>query len=251
MSEPLTEPVEPDAPEEPEAPEEPVAPADEPDEEEAEEAADEPDAPADEPDEPVSHGATPEEWEARFKKSDQRFGTYERAVYGIFEDDAHDLIPCPLCLGAVRGFVDKNAAGRVPPEQADLVKHFLGLARPIEYPHSSQHRTCPECDGTGRVTTGSKVPGQENIGCGACNERGWLGPAVAPSNGHTELPEGVTGPTVFGVETSQEDVDEWNEPRILPDGRQNPNFGKMPHRKILVEPWGITAGLTAQDAVSA
>jgi hypothetical protein len=46
----------------------------------------------------------------------------------------------------------------------------------------------------------------------------------------------------------QPDVDEWQEPRILPDGRENPNYGMMPHRKMLVEPWGVTAGLRAEPA---
>ena len=36
-----------------------------------------------------------------------------------------------------------------------------------------------------------------------------------------------------------------NEPRILPDGRQNPNFGKWPQYKIQVAPYGVTAGLNA------
>jgi hypothetical protein len=44
-----------------------------------------------------------------------------------------------------------------------------------------------------------------------------------------------------------DEVDEWDEPRILPDGRENPNFGKMPNRKIPVEPWGVTAGLNAMS----
>ena len=41
-------------------------------------------------------------------------------------------------------------------------------------------------------------------------------------------------------------MDEWGEPMILPDGRENPNYGRMPHRKMLVEPYGVTANLRAE-----
>lgn len=229
-----------------ETPEMPETP--EQDEEPAE--VEQPGEAAPSPAEPQGSGASEAEWETRFKKAGQRFDTYQRAIFGIFEEDAHDLVQCPLCL-QVPGFVDKNAAGRVPQEQADLVKTFLGISRPIEYPHSSQHRTCGECDGLGKVTTGSRVPGKETVGCAACSGAGFIGPqtTVAPANGHVE-PVAVAALEDLGT-GARDDVDEWNEPRILPDGRENPNFGRMPHRKIQVEPWGVTAGLTAQDAVTA
>lgn len=245
-TEPVTEPTEPTT--EP-APTEPTEPT-QPDEEPAQpEQADEP-APS--PPEPQS-GATQEEWEARFSKSEQRFKTYERAVFGIFEDDAHDLIDCPLCLGPVRGFIDKNALGHFPPEQVALVKQVIGITAEMEYPASSKYHTCTECDGTGRVTTGSKVAGQENIGCGECNERGWIGPevAVAATNGHVENTATNANPPAPPSDLSTPDPDEFNQPRVLPDGRLNPNYGRRPNFWIEVPPWGSTQGLTAQDAVSA
>lgn len=254
MSEPTPEPVEPTEPTteptEPTTEPEPVEPTEpaEGDEEPAE--VEQPGEAAPSPAEPQGSGASEAEWEARFKKAGQRFDTYQRAIFGIFEEAAHDLVQCPLCL-QVPGFVDKNAAGRVPEEQAALVKTFLGISRPIEYPHSSQHRTCGECEGLGKVTTGSRVPGKETVGCAACSGAGFIGPqtTVAPANGHVE-PVAVAALEDLGT-GARDDVDEWNEPRILPDGRENPNFGRMPHRKIQVEPWGTTAGLTAQDAVTA
>src|SRR5690349_623992 len=153
-TEPTTEPTEPTTEPEPVEPTEPAEGDDEPAE------VEQPGEAAPPPAEPQGSGASEAEWEARFKKAGQRFDTYQRAIFGIFEDDAHDLVQCPLCL-QVPGFVDKNAAGRVPDEQAALVKTFLGISRPIEYPHSSQHRTCGECEGLGKVTTGSRVPGKE------------------------------------------------------------------------------------------
>lgn len=236
--------------EQPDAPQTPQEPAEAPDTSPEPEAPENGDEVSAEPDVPQQAGLTPEQWEKRFKTAEQRFATYERNIYSIFEEDAHDLIPCPLCLGAVRGFVDKNAAGRVPEEQADLVKHFLGIARPIDYPHSSQHRTCPECEGLGKVTTGSRVPGKETIGCGACHELGYIGPAPSRTNGQVDVPSAVTGPTVFSEQLPADDRDEWDQPRLLPDGRENPNFGRTPKYWINVEPWGDTRGLTAQDKVA-
>jgi hypothetical protein len=189
-------------------------------------------------------------WEARFRKIEQSFNTYSRAVERQLADDATDFIRCPLCLGATPGFVNRHAAGRIPAEQADVVKTFLGLARPVDYPSSSQHRKCDSCQGLGKVATGSQVPGKEIIMCGVCSGNGFVGPAplapAAASNGS----EGVTGPTVYGDEPAPADRDEWDQPRLLPNGHDNPNFGRMPNHWIQVEPWGDTRGLTAQDAVT-
>lgn len=189
-------------------------------------------------------------WDAALAKVDRSFTTYQRAIERELGDDAEQYVPCPLCLATPRGFVHPAEAGRVPAEQADIVKHFLGLARPVDYPASSQHRRCQECDGLGKVATGSAVAGKETIMCGVCSGNGFVGPAplvpLAAANGS----EGVTGPSVFGAETLPADRDEWDQPRLLPNGHDNPNYGRMPNHWIQVEPWGDTRGLTAQDAVA-
>jgi len=204
--------------------------------------------------EPELHaaGASEADWEERFRKAGQRFGTYERALFQIFEEDAHDLVRCPLCLD-VPGFVDKNAAGRVPDEQADLVKHFLGLARPIEYQQLPGFRACTTCGGEGKGSTGSHVPGKDTITCPTCHGAGYEAPQGFTSNGggDRDAASALSGPTVYGNDLEQGDRDEWEQPRILPDGRENPNYGRTPKYWIQVAPWGDTRGLTAQDAVTA
>ena len=196
-----------------------------------------------EPAQPAS--MSPEQFEKRATSAETRFKTYASAIGKLYEEDAQYLTPCPLCPDQHKGFVDVRHAGRVPKEIQDAIRMYFGIAREQDYAHSQVHRTCPQCEGKGKVATGSNVPEHATVICPDCGGRGYVGPqTVAATNGHA-----VTGPTVLGLELpetqARDDVDEWNEPRILPDGRENPNFGRMPNRKILVEPYGVTAGLNA------
>lgn len=241
MNEPETEPLETsDEPEQGDENETPAEPAVDPDEE--------PERTPEDVTEPAPHGLTPEALEKRARNAEQRFERYAKGLADLYEEESLRWLPCPLCPDQFKGFVSMDDAGRVPQEVQEAVKMFLGIAREQDYSHSTSHRTCPECEGKGKVATGSTVPGNETISCPNCLGKGYVGPPVAaPSpNGN------VTGPTVLGAEVvpsqAREDVDEWDEPRILPDGRENPNFGRMPNRKILVEPYGVTAGLNALSA---
>lgn len=202
--------------------------------------------------EPESKGLTPEEWDEHLDKIAKRFATYTRAVGDILAEQATDLLPCPLCLGQVPGFVNRQAAGRVDPEQADLVKHFLGLARPVELKPLPGYRACESCGGEGKGYTGSHNPEHATITCLDCHGRGYKSDAaVAPPNGNGVPPVTLPATSLPGTDLSQGDTDEWNQPKLLPDGRDNPNYGRAPSYWIQVPPWGDTRGLTAQDVVPA
>lgn len=192
---------------------------------------------------------TPESIEKRSRSAEQRFARYGKGIEELYADTEARLYECPLCPSQHKGYVDLNFAGLIPDEIADAVKGYLGMARPIAYKPSPRYRTCPECDGEGKVATGSHVPDKQTAQCEGCQGRGYESTTGQPiSNGHT----GLTGPTVENFEqafTSNDEVDSWGEPRLLPDGRENPNFGRMPNHKVLVEPWGVTANLTAFDQV--
>jgi hypothetical protein len=241
--------TEPQATEEPEIPFEGL---DEPDESEQDDSPDGDDFGQDDEDdaqqEPEAQGPqelTPEQLEKRAKACETSFRTYTRTVTRQYAEEAQYLTECPLCPDQHKGFVDVRQAGYVPQEIQDAVRLYFGIAREQDYTRSRRYRTCDECDGKGKVSTGSNVPEHATIQCQECGGRGYIGPPTQhQENGHV-----TSGPTVYGLEPPQsqamDDVDEWDEPRILPDGRENPNFGKMPNRKILVEPWGVTAGLNA------
>lgn len=190
---------------------------------------------------------TPEQLEAAAKKTETSFKTYTRAVERNYEGLPQVLVECPLCPDQHKGFVDARAAGYVPDEIQDAVRLFFGIQREQSYELDTDYIECPKCKGKGKVGLPTHVAGKDTMGCRRCGGNGYLPPSnEAPSNGHVE-----TGPMVYGLEPPAtqafDEVDEWDEPRILPDGRENPNFGKMPNRKIPVEPWGQTAGLNAMS----
>lgn len=237
-----------------ETPDEAQEPAGEPESPDEPDGADEPDEEPDEPQEaaqtPVPVGLTPELLEKRSRSAEKRFETYERGIRGLYDEEAANFLPCPLCPSDHKGLVDVRFAGRIPDEIEADVKAYLGLARPVELRQSTRTRECPSCGGEGDVLSGSKKATQKIKPCEDCKGYGFV-PPPGEAQGN-----GMTGPTQFSPETLErvlqepDDRDEWGEPRILPDGRENPNFGRMPNRKVLVDPWGVTAGLSAFDAVS-
>lgn len=243
MSEPQTEEThEPETPEAPE-PETPEGePESEPDEAPESEPAEEEPTPA--------PAVTPEEIEARAKVSARAFQTYTRKVFETFEDQSHDLIECLLCPDMHKGYLNIHDAGRVPKDIVENVQTFLGITREREYAQLPGFQECPTCHGEGKGATGSHVPGKNVVTCPDCMGSGYRGPVVAQRNGHEEHAEALTGPTVFGTEPLPGDRDEWDQPRILPDGRENPNYGRTPKYWVDVAPWGETRGLTAQDAAA-
>jgi len=242
---------------------EPAAPApDDGEEAEAEEADTEssPETPVSdepEPDDPSSQSSTaPEDSQEQPGLSDHEFQKIARDAASDWKrlrartidrwgPDGQRLVDCPLCLEQHKGLIDPAHAGQYPKEIADAVMGFLGMQVERNYKSSGKHNQCSFCDGEGKVATGSNVPEHRNVTCPECKGFGYTPPpgtaTAAPANGagdgsfvHDPHEDIVTG-----------DFDNWNEPRLLPDGRQNPNYGKQPAFKTSVEPYGVTAGLGA------
>src|SRR5579864_7403959 len=228
--EPLTEPETGDEPEQgDETPEEP----------------EEPEQPAGEPQEPAEGAISQEQANTAMKKSEQRWKNYRAAVLELWGPYAPNLLDCPLCFDSHKGFVDINDAGQYPEDLKQAALQFLGFSREVEYKQSPRHHACEFCDGEGKVSTGSHVGSHRTVTCPECKGYGYL-PPPPPTQASNGVPTDLG--TLHELEEpagATDEVDEWQEPRILPDGRENPNFGRMPHRKILVEPWGVTAGLRA------
>jgi hypothetical protein len=186
--------------------------------------------------------------EKAFKKVESAAKGYITTINRSFEDIAIALEPCPLCFTRIPGFVDMEYAGAVPQELKDATMAYMGFAREQDYQPDPGITTCRSCGGLGKTATGSKVPGNETTTCRVCLGYGYEPP---PSSSPTNL---ISAPATHHpageapVPVATGDVDISGEPRILPDGRQNPNFEKWPQYKIPVEPYGVTANLTAQDA---
>lgn len=191
-------------------------------------------------------GPSEADMEARIAKAERATKRYVSQVSAALEEEATNLIECPLCLSFARGFLHLGDRGNVPEDVQKAVRLWFGEAQEVEYPPSSQHRTCAQCRGYGKVGTGSLVPDWATIVCASCNGKGFTGPPSAATNGHVHEQDAQHLADTPIQSGSPEDVDPTGEPRLLPDGRQNPNFGRWPQYKIEVPPWGITAGLLSE-----
>lgn len=204
---------------------EPAEPADDPVEPEAdpEELDGEPDddltESGEEPDADPSSEAAPgvaesrllteRELEKRAQKLDAENTRHAKRVGEIMEDDAADLIPCPVCMDTIAGWVYPPDVAEPSPEQVSRIRQFAGLPDYTNFRQVPWAHECSSCGGLGKVITGSKVMGAEVTGCRECNERGWIntGTSANGTNGGTviELPA-TTGPTIYGTNEPDERV---------------------------------------------
>jgi hypothetical protein len=168
-----------------------VTPVPEPDQDEAdEEAATEPTVPQEPEDGPAElsadHGPTQEEWEERHREAEAKFRTYTRAVGKIYEEQANDYLPCPLCSDPPAGFIHPASVGQFPDEVMGAVMMLLGQTNTGDVPDDPYSHPCATCGGWGVVRTGSRVPNQEVRGCLDCRGLGYQ-----PNEPAGEPPAGV------------------------------------------------------------
>ena len=232
---------------------EPVEPAAEPgldEEADDDEAATGTEAGGLEP-EPTPEQPTDEERSKMFAKIDRSFSTYKSAVERNLDDELPDWLFCPLCAaGSVPGFVNRHDLGRVPDEVTANVKTFLGFARETDYPEATGIGTCRDCAGLGKVSTGSRVAEHMTITCPACKGYGYVPPpgAGAIIGGGNGTIEHANSEALADLE--QPERDNWGEPRVLPDGTLNGNYGKMPQFKQVHPVYGVTASLAPEELIS-
>lgn len=179
-------------------------------------------------------------------KLGKSFETYAKKVGETYGKNAQYLAECPLCPTNHKGYVDLRYAGQVPGEVASEVYAYLTATDVGTYEQDPGTKTCPVCAGKTQVRTGALSGQWITRTCPNCGGYGFMPPptevvgskGVGGSGGVIALVPEDTGPS--------EDVDEWGEPRILPDGTLNSNFGMMPNRKQVHPIYGVTANLTAQ-----
>lgn len=199
----------------------------------------------------ANDGMSDTEAEAIRKQAFTDWNRFRERTIARWKSEGSHLLDCPLCLDSHKGLVDVRDAGMYPKEIVDNVMSFLGLAREQDYKQSASHTPCSFCDANGKVSTGSHVAEFTTVPCPECKGYGYTPPpgaggtvtaiGAAPSAAQVGVPDDIqTG-----------EIDNWGELRVLPDGRPNPNFGKQPSFKVLVEPYGVTANLTALDSPAA
>lgn len=206
---------------------------------------DEPERESETPPEPKPQGLTERELEARFRSVERAGKAYVRKLEEAFGPDFEQFLSCPMCAADFPGYIHIGKVGGFPREIVSQTNEVMTGFKQVEYKQLPGFQTCPTCDGEGKGLTGSRVPGKEQADCPHCQARGYLAPLAEQANGHAAVPPtALTAPDVPAFQ-SDEDVDSWGEPRTLPDGRDNPNFGRMPQFKQLIAPYGVTANLTA------
>ena len=206
-----------------------------------------PAAPDDAPPPPV-HGLTPDEIDKRFAKAEQSWKTYERSIDSNLDCVREQIKDCPLCFTGPRGFVNLAQLGNQSDELKRVVMECIGLSAAREYKQADDIQTCPKCDGEGYLATGSHVFTASTILCPTCKGYGCAPPPVDDETA-TPVPAPTVAPVTAAAPPAIDPLgDPFKEPVTLPDGRANPNFGKMPQFKVPVPPWGSTAGLQADGS---
>lgn len=222
-------------------------PAEQPAEEEAAEEEEQPEPTTEpEPSEPQD-----EERTKAFGRIDASFKTYGRNVEKQLSDEITDWLYCPLCAaGAVPGYVNRHDLGRIPEEVQANVQTFLGFQREQEYAQNPDTRTCETCGGKTKVKTGATAGDYQLDKCPTCKGYGFTPPPgyVAGSGGGNGHVTDETAAALADLDTPERD--NWGEPRILPDGSPNSNFGKMPQFKTVHPKYGVTANLSPEELIS-
>lgn len=227
------------------------APEPEPDEEEAAEAEEA--APIDTDEEPDNAAAQPtDEERAKFAKGmTTRWNTYKTSVEKFMAEDAQHYMYCPLCSASeTPGYFANGAIGRVPEEIVANVKTVLGYAREQEYEQDPDTRPCPKCKGKTKVKSGA-IDGDYILrGCDTCAGYGFVPPPGTPSTARAAngTPAELVAAAIADVDLPERD--NWGEPRVLPDGTVNSNFGKMPQFKTVHPTFGVTANLSPEELIS-
>lgn len=171
------------------------------------------------PDEDAQPDADADEAQARaiqnerdlLKRDSRLSAEHERHAKRLGEimgDDAGDLIPCPVCMDGIDGYVFLPEVQQLSDEAISRIRQVIGLPDYSTFRQAPDAHACPDCDGLGEVVTGSHVPGYETKTCGLCMKKGWVGTGEAQANGHVPPVEDapVTGPTVYATNEDDPEV---------------------------------------------
>jgi hypothetical protein len=203
-------------------------PEPEPEEEEAEEGTLPPEP---EPEPEPEQGYSESDLEAMRGRLDKEATRHSNRLSEIMGEMASLLEPCELCTPELAGFHWPTATETARDE---LHGRLLDVLRnPAEAPlaDSPNTETCPDCNGWGNVLSGSRVANHKRIACPTCKGLGYK-----PKGGqHIENTSGATVHTMPvaapDVDVPPADADPFGSPRLLDDGQENPNYGKMPQFK--------------------
>ena len=151
---------------------------------------------------------TPEEIEKRYKALDGLRAHVAKRIGVILEEDANDLIPCPLCVTVAPGWMYPPNVVALEEQQLEALRLLLGLRNEGELSAHPAFKQCDACHGYGRVKTGSERMEYRYADCPTCASLGYrqdLSGQIIP-NGTQPTPDQpvITGPTVIPDELPPE-----------------------------------------------
>lgn len=184
---------------------------DEPDEQPDDEPDDEPGEESD--GEPSGSALDEKEIERRQQKLENENVRHAKRLGDIMGDDATALIPCPVCMDGIAGWIYPPDAAPLNPDQVSRIRTVIGLPDYTTFRQADDATTCPACDGLGETITGSHVPGYETKTCSRCNKTGYIltGQHVERVNGAAEPAPVLTGPTVVGEPANDPEIQHLRE----------------------------------------
>lgn len=144
----------------------------------------------------------------RDAKLDGEKARHAKRLGEIMGEEANDLIPCPVCMDGIDGWIYPPEVRQLPPDAIARIRQVIGLPDYTTFKQASDAQMCPDCDGLGETVTGSHVPGYEVKQCGRCKKAGWIPLRGEQANGHVQDEDApvVTGPTVYHLDESDPDV---------------------------------------------
>jgi hypothetical protein len=164
------------------------------------------------------------EFERAAKKLDAAAKRWRAQVMEFVEATGQSLIANETDLDFCPGYVFHPQVRPLDEEQAQFARVLLG--DPIEpaFVQDRESHACEECEGWGRVKTGSKVAGNAVIDCLRCNGRGFI---TSRPREEIRLPSpngGGEGANVVLSEQEQAGEDAWGTPRSHPDWGKAPQY---------------------------
>lgn len=169
----------------------------------------EPESEPDDEAQPEQQARSEEWWEKAWKASERENDRHTRRVSEIFEEEANNFDPCPMCTGFPAGwFLSEHLSD----DHKELIRLALGDGAPEELNPMDGAAVCQKCSGHGRVSTPSLVPEERVKPCPGCNGLGWnyVPPPGAPPAGTYGLPPAPqeNGTTIV----EQPAFDAWSRP---------------------------------------
>lgn len=146
--------------------------------------------------------------QARDGKLDRENERHAKRVAEIMDAAAEYLIPCPVCMDGIAGWIYPPDVQALPDEAIARVRSVIGLPDLTTFAQDPNTEPCPVCHGRGQTKTGGNVPGYETRTCARCQKMGYIvtGQASPVAVAAATIAEVVTGPTTIEADENDPEV---------------------------------------------